>query len=286
MQREQRLSNVLLGLFSGLSLLLLALPSASTIQSVKAFLSYTVHPGPRSAFWTTEALREIPSNVAELIRADQENRKLREDLKTVALLESRISALETENDRLRSLVGFAKPPQWRPIWARVMGLNPQTWYRELLLDRGRDAGIDTGDPVVAVDAAQEPAAEDEPPLSRLGVVGKIVEVTPNTAKVLLVTDDLSSIAASVGPEGFEGLIEGDGRPLLKLNYLSEGAALQAGMQVVTSPVSPSFPPGLPIGTVVRLGTRDPFLAFQSAEVQPAARIGAVKEVMVLRRSGS
>ena len=293
MQRELRLSNALLGLFAGVSLLCLLLPLAGPVEAFKTLIAYSVFPGPRAAFWATETMAEVPSNVAGLIRADQENWRLREELRTVELLRARTAALEEENARFRGLLGFPKIQGWTQTWARVMGRSPQSWYREILLDRGSEDGLQVGAPVLAVEEETGPEAVDPSTAAargastkpRIGVVGRIIEVTPGASKVLLVTDDLSAVAATVQPGGWEGLVEGEGRAPLKLNYLSEGVNLVPGMEILTSPTSPSFPAGLPLGTVKTVGAADPLLAFQWAVVRPAVRLETLKEVMVLRREG-
>ena len=119
----------------------------------------------------------------------------------------------------------------------------------------------------------------------MGVAGRIAEVYEHTSKVLFVTEELSAVACTVG-EGWDGLAEGRGGPVLQLNYVSEQADLRVGQRVLSSETSATFPAGLPVGSVVEVLPPDPVIAMKSARVAPAAGIGRLREVMVLVKDRS
>jgi rod shape-determining protein MreC len=157
------------------------------------------------------------------------------------------------------------------LWAHVIERDPQSWQSSLIIDAGDQEGVAVSEPVLA------------PRAGRLGVVGRITEVSWHTAKVLLLSDELSAVAAYLPESQWEGLVQGRGSSRLKMNYLPVEAELRIGDEVATSPTSATFPPDLLIGTVSRVFERDPFLAFQTVEVAPAVHPGRLKEVLILHR---
>jgi len=250
-------------------LALLILPTARWVAGLKALLVYVVHPAPLAVHRGMGWAREVPSNVAALLDADQENRRLRDEFRRVELLRTRARALEEENARLRGILGL-KPPEGRGmLWAAILHREPGHWFRHLVLDRGEKDGVRLDAPVLA------------PGDSGMAVVGRIAEVGPRTAKVLLVTDDLSSVAATLHG-GWAALAEGSGAPTLRLNYISALAKPEPGQEVLTSELSSIFPAGLPIGRVVEVFLPDPHLSFLTARLEPSAPLSRIREVAVLK----
>ena len=70
-----------------------------------------------------------------------------------------------------------------------------------------------------------------------------------------------------------------------MNYIAPEAALVNGDRVYTSPASVTFPPDVLIGVVTRIYPRDPFLTFQSVEIEPAVEAAALDELLILRPQG-
>ncbi|MER3461324.1 MAG: rod shape-determining protein MreC, partial [candidate division GAL15 bacterium] len=94
--------------------------------------------------------------------------------------------------RLRRLVGFRPPPSYATVAARVVTRDPSRWYTTLTVDRGSRDGLSRDDPVVTAD----------------GLVGRVFEVYPTAARVLLVTDPRSAVGVLVQSTREAGVVEG------------------------------------------------------------------------------
>jgi rod shape-determining protein MreC len=140
------------------------------------------------------------------------------------------------------------------------------------VDAGADRGLSLNDPVLG------------PSEGRLVAVGRVVDVRPRSATILLLTDELSAVAAYLSSGTLEGLVQGQDGPRVRMNYLNAEAALATGDSVYTSPTSATFPPDVLIGKVAKVNPRDPFLTFQSVEITPAADASSLQELMILRAS--
>jgi len=66
----------------------------------------------------------------------------------------------------------------------------------------------------------------------------------------------------------------------RVDYLRKDLAIQAGERVMTSGLGGIFPPGLPVGRVVRVALDETGL-YQHGEVEPVADLGRLRSVLVV-----
>ncbi len=125
--------------------------------------------------------------------------------------------------------------------------------------------------------------EDLPVLTWRGLVGRVVEVEPASARVLLLTDANSSISGRIqDPESrATGVVRGRNDDFVLMQYLPQGESVRTGDLVITSGLGGVFPAGLPIGKVVQVRRRDQDL-FQEALVEPAAPLRHLERLYVVR----
>jgi len=181
-----------------------------------------------------------------------------------------IQVLTDENRRLHDLLDL-KQNRWpTSVGAHVVGRDPQRWFQEIVLDKGKEDGIAVDNPVVVVIGGRE------------GLVGRVTEVGTHVAKVMLIQDSLSAVAASVLSAGAEdGVVEGSNGQDLVLKFLDKSSAIKIGDPIVTTGLGQAFPPGILIGWVQDI-VLDPRQLFLQARLRPAARANQLHYVMVLR----
>ncbi len=206
------------------------------------------------------ALNEIGQLRAENARLRAEVERLQREL-------AQLEEVSAEVQRLRRLVGFRPPASLGTVAARVVSRDPSRWYTTLTVDRGSRDGVARNDPVVTAE----------------GLVGRVLEVYPHTSRVLLVTDPRSSVGVLVQTTRDPGVVEGTSTGQLRLRYLSRSSPLRDGDVLVTSGLGGIFPRGLRVG-VVRKVVRTAGALFQEADVQPAADLSRLEEVLVVVRA--
>lgn len=207
-----------------------------------------------------------PSFFLQLANLSRENSKLKEKLDLTLPQLAQSEELKAENDRLRGLLDFKNGNRFglKLLPAEVIGRGAAPWNSILEIGRGSSAGLKVNQPVIV----------------KAGLIGKIIEVAPFSAKVLLLTDPQSSIAAADQRSRDFGVVEGLSPQLLKMKYVSAGADVKEGDLIVTSSVSRLFPPGLLIGKVVRAVKKESDL-FLQIEIVPAADLSKTEEVLVV-----
>jgi rod shape-determining protein MreC len=191
-----------------------------------------------------------------------------------ALLQKAVAELQRENQllqeaalenrRLRELLGFKKKVPYHFVPAEIIGRDPSSWFRTLLIDKGTDSGIRRG---AAVMTAQ-------------GMVGKILEVENKTAKVLLLIDSNSALDILVQRSRAKGIIEGRTEELCELRFVSKNEDIRSGDVIITSGLDEIIPKGIVVGAVVNVVRNSPGF-FQLVEVKPAADFSRLEEVLVV-----
>jgi len=166
--------------------------------------------------------------------------------------------------RLERLLALREQIAYRAVAARVITRDPSRWFTTLTVDRGGLDGVARNSPVVTPD----------------GVVGRVIEVTPTASRVLLIGDSRSALGVLIQRSRDAGVVEGRGSGALHLKYLSRTVAVTQGDIVVTSGLGGVFPRGLVVGRVTTV-TREEGALLQEAEVEPAAALDRLEDVLIL-----
>jgi len=271
MNREKDMANYALVFFVVLSALLLLFPYTKFAQTARICASYSLYPSLHYGAKYDYYIRNVPENFLNILKTDQENRELKNRIKELEVSVKAAEAAEAENRRLTGEMGLARNFALKGAWARVINKNPLDWYGAFFIDKGSRAGVTLNSTVVGFEG------------SRIGLAGRVFEVYPYFSKVLLITNGVSSVICAAPGASFEGLAEGRGTWLLKVNYIPEGSDIAEGMELVTSPGGLLFPQGLPVGRVARVHPKESFMNFITADVSPAISINSLKEVYVIKR---
>lgn len=153
-------------------------------------------------------------------------------------LNTRIQELETQNNQLKGLLKYTEPQKTvgPGVSARVVGRSADSWWQQVVLNRGGADGIKEGD-IVKADG---------------GLVGRVEKVTNNASRVLLISDLKSQVGVNITRSGAKGVLKGDGSADALLAFYEKVPNVKVGDFVSTSTYSPRYPSGLAIGRVKSL----------------------------------
>lgn len=112
-----------------------------------------------------------------------------------------------------------------------------------------------------------------------GVVGRVVVAAANSAEVELLSDVNAAAGALVGDQRLQGVVQGTGGPLLRLNFIPASETVSEGAAVVTSGADGIYPKGVPIGVVVSVD-RDAGV-YQQIMVRPFVDYTRLEEVALV-----
>lgn len=219
-------------------------------------------------------LAGLPAKIGDTVRDDastrarlaKENEALRNALLVSGARIARLQAAAAENARLRGLLGAVEQGGLDVQIAPVLDIALDPTRQRLLLDVGAEQGVRMGQP--AIDAG--------------GLLGQVIEVRSSTATVLLLTDPDHAVPVAVARNGIRLVAYGRG-DRIELANIPTSSDVKIGDLIVTSGLGGRFPPGFPVGTLVRL-RRDESRAFLVGELKPAAQLDRGRDVLLLRRA--
>jgi len=210
------------------------------------------------------SVTDVWRDYVDLRGMQRENKRLRQEVGTLSRRIEQLEEQALETQRLQRLLALREVPQAQALTARVAGKDATNWFKTILVDRGGLDGVRRNQPVVAPD----------------GLVGRVVEVTPSSAKVQLLTDPVSAVGGLVQRTRVTGIVSGNLGAGTRVRYLPLMADVAVGDLVVTSGMGGVFPKGIPIGRLTAVERRSGAL-FQEASLQPTVDLSRLEEVLIL-----
>lgn len=177
----------------------------------------------------------------------------------------RLTALEAENARLRSLLEARTKVRDEVRVAEIMAVDANPYEHNLVIDIGSRDGAYDGQAIVAAD----------------GVVGQVIRTGLMTSQAVLISDTDHALPVEVNRNGLRTIAVGTGEiDRLDLPFLPNNADIRAGDLLVTSGLGGAFPAGYPVAVVDSV-TRIPQEPFADVTATPSAALDQVREVMLI-----
>lgn len=168
--------------------------------------------------------------------------------------------------------------KYEKIGATIINRNPTAWYQTITVNRGSSDGVSVNDPVIV----------------NLGLVGKIVSVTPTTGEVLLITDSDGQVSGKVfnssGKSTF-GIVEGTYKRTTRMEVegnlqmlFRRDDPVNVGDLVLTAGKGGVYPVDIPIGKIEKIQLDSSGL-LKTAYITPLVDFDSLDEVIILKVGG-
>lgn len=211
----------------------------------------------------TDSVSSLWGDYLWLVDTRQQNLELLRENRHLSAELNEMRELAIQNGRLRRLLAFVDDLDMAALPAQVIGEDSGPWARTLIIDKGSNSGLHSGQAVVSAD----------------GVVGRIIKVAPTSARVLLVTDGSSAVASLIQRTRARGVARGRGDDL-SVEYSLRSDDIRVGDLLVTSGMGGIFPKGLPIGRVATV-EKDQYGLFQRLTATTTVDFAHLEEVLVV-----
>ncbi len=193
-----------------------------------------------------------------------ENERLRSEIDLLQGNLNNATELSFENARLTKLLALKQTAPYKVVAAKVVGHSADNWSSVIVANKGESNGIKRGFAVI----------------NYLGLVGRVIETSKYTSKILLINDLNFGVSALVQRSRQEGLVTGTLGNSLIMKYLPADSDIKVSDVVVTSGLTETYPKGLLIGTIVDLGQEFSGLSHY-AIIKPAVNLSSLEEVLVI-----
>jgi rod shape-determining protein MreC len=234
-------------------------------DALRSGLAVTVYPLQVLASLPTRFAQDLESQMASKVELRAENERLHRENLTLRARLQRFASLESENERLRNLLGSAFKVGERVLIAELMQVDLDPYRQQVLIDKGALSGVFVGQPVLDANA----------------VMGQVVRTNPLTSTVLLITDARHSLPVKINRNGLRSIATGSGLvDQLNLLHLPKKADVRVGDLLVTSGLGGTYPPGYPVARVTEVRI-EPGKRFATVTAEPTARLDRSHEVLLV-----
>lgn len=180
------------------------------------------------------------------------------------------AALAQENSELRNLLNASSRVDDSVIVADIIGVTPDPFSHEVIVDKGSRDGITIGQAV----------------LDAQGLMGQVVQINEFTSRVLLISDSSHAVPVQVNRNGVRANLLGTGESRsLELVHVPETSDVRAGDLLVSSGLGGVFPKGYPVARVTEV-KHDPGEPFSDVRAEPMAQLNQSQMVLIVFKEGA
>ncbi len=227
------------GVVLGIALLVTSLTDHLSFSGLRGIASDAVAPVGRAAAAGRSESSSVFSAIGGFFTSGARNARLQKEAEFARVKLAEAEDMRAENARLKALMGLPAGDAQPVARARLISSTPASTRRFATLSVGRSSGVDVGMPV----------------RSPLGLVGRVLEVASNSARILLITDSESMVPVRRA-DGVDAFAQGNGDGRLHLRLINLGPnPLRPGDVMVTSGSGGLYRPGIAVAVVTEL-TRD------------------------------
>lgn len=254
-----------------ISVMLMGFSSNPAVRDVQNGIGFAFRPIQGALDDVARTVSSVVAAVTEIDRLRVDNGALQTENDRLATENARLQEIQRENESLTALLQLRSGLDYATVATTVIGRESSEFRRLIVLDRGSDDGIAVGDVVVAPGGA---------------LAGRVVEVGPASAKVVLLTDGSSTVIGQLTTNAATGEVVGQLGGALVMSQIDSGETVAVGDEVVTAGIelgggvrSP-YPKGLLVGQVVDV-KRDANDVVQTAFLEPAADLDKLEYLLVM-----
>ena len=253
------------------TLLMMAFSSNPAVREFQNEVGFAFRPIQGALDGAASSVASVAAAIGEIDRLRVDNAALRAENERLTTEAARLEEIRRENDQLTALLQLRAGFDLETTAATVIARESSEFRRLVVLDKGTDDDIAVGDVAVAAGGA---------------LAGRVVEVGPDSAKVVLLTDAESTVIGQLTTNAATGEVVGQLGGVLIMRQIDSGETVAVGDEVVTAGIelgggirSP-YPKGLLVGQVVDV-KRDANDVVQTAFLQPAAQLDKLEYVLVI-----
>ncbi|WP_022763951.1 rod shape-determining protein MreC [Butyrivibrio sp. XPD2006] len=215
-------------------------------------------------------LRDTTDRLESITKLLDENQELKKQIDELTVANTNLEQEKYELTELRNLYELdALYENYQKTGARIIAKDAGNWYHAFVIDKGSDDGIMIDMNVIAGG----------------GLVGRVIDVGPDWAKVQSIIADNAAVSGMVLSSSDNLIVSGD-LELYKQGYVSfsklvdEADKVSIGDKVVTSNISDKYLPGILIGYISTIDDDSNNLT-KSGRITPAVDFEHMNEVLVL-----
>ncbi|CAN5758128.1 hypothetical protein BH10ACI4_BH10ACI4_15380 [soil metagenome] len=183
-----------------------------SVSLVRYWASSLVTPFERFFLAIGHNVRFGWSNYIDLRHTRQQNAALQQQIADMRLQQAAIAQDALQGLRLQALLKFQQHYVATTVAAQVIGTSGSDLSRMVYIDKGKEDGLKPDQAVITPD----------------GIVGKLRDVFPHTAQVLLIDDQTSGAGVLLSSTRIRGILRGTSTGRVVINNLTADSRINSG----------------------------------------------------------
>jgi rod shape-determining protein MreC len=194
-----------------------------------------------------------------------ENKELRMEVFRLNQEVARLQNLDTENERLREMIGFRDTSQYDLLPSLIVYQGFKNGSSVITIDKGRKANVNQNDIIV----------------DKEGLVGRILSVGNHTSIANMIIEPDVRVSVRINPSRVYGILKWHHGNTFVIEDIPATIDIEPGWDVTTSGLSEVYPPDIPVGVITKVNTSENGFT-HTIEGNYNVSFKNLKEVFVLR----
>src|SRR5579864_1641071 len=243
------------------------MPKSPGTRLIRVWAVTAFTPVERAFVGTGRFFRNSWHNWIDLHGVRKQNQELQAEIAHMRMEQARLKEDAEQAHRLQTLLGFREKFISETLAAQVIGTSGSELSHVIYIDKGSRDGVRADMAVITPD----------------GIVGKIKDVFPLSAQVLMISDRDSGAGVILEKSRLQGVLKRTNLGEMQVDGVMADTKVEAGEQVIASGGDRIFPKGFPVGTVTSAAPDRDSGTFLTIKVKPAADLSRLEEVLVVTK---
>lgn len=191
---------------------------------------------------TIDFSKSIYDRLVYFQNLESENIQLKLEIESLRQIKNLENTLRAENIELKKMLNVPKEIHKSFITAKVIGTSISPFGASAIIQAGTNEGVKVNDIIKGKE----------------GLIGRVIEVSPNYSTVMLVNDHNSRIPVFAGDSEFKGILAKQHNDL-KIIYLDKRHNLKVGETIYTSGDGKIFSSGIPVAIIVKITNKEVYV---------------------------
>jgi rod shape-determining protein MreC len=240
-------------------------PDGHRVYLLRYWAAAFVTPFERFTQHFGSGVRGTWLDYVDLRHTRRENEALQQQIAQMRLEEAAFAEDAIQGHRLQALLDFQQHYVAKTVAAQVIGTSGSDLSRMLTLDKGTDYGLKPDMAVITPD----------------GIVGKLRDVFPHTAELLLLNDTSAGAGVVLQTTRIRAVVRGTPTGKLQIGNLTADSRIKTGETVLTSGGDLVYPRGLNVGTIESIAVDPDHQPYTAIVIKPSANLFQLEEVLVI-----
>ncbi|BCN92875.1 hypothetical protein THMIRHAM_06600 [Thiomicrorhabdus immobilis] len=235
------------------------------LGSVRSVLLTTLTPIERAATFPQQIYHLVTTDFTSINALERENQQLKTEVLLLKAKQQQLVNLELQVQRLESLLGTTGKITNQSVQIATVTFyssNPLSQF--LTLNKG----------------SLDKVKKQQTVIDSQGIMGQIIQTTPTTSRVLLITDPDHQIPVRVQRTGQRGILSGTGHDHTQLGFIPVNSAIKVGDMLESSGLGGIFPAGYPVAKITQIETQGDNPYFK-VTATPIAKLNQSHKVLII-----